>query len=111
MFATLDSYYRQYNDEDDIIKNMIKWFSLPETRFGIECICSDKFIELVEQYSKDNFIKTRQSELLKMFPNVEIDEEGVAIICPARIDTNFKCRVNNAKCSQCCKDYWSEKIE
>lgn len=64
-----------------------------------------------EELSKENPIKTRQSELLKMFPNVEIDEEGVAIICPAKIDTNFKCRVNNAKCSQCCKDYWSEKIE
>lgn len=75
------------------------------------CRHSEEIIDIVEQWAKDNPIKTRQSELLKIFPNVERDEEGVAIICPKRIDTNFKCRTNNAKCSQCCKDYWSKEIE
>lgn len=59
MFVTLNSCFREQNLKNDTIENMIKWLRLPETRLGVECMCSDNFIELVEQYSKDDTFKIK----------------------------------------------------
>lgn len=44
---------------------------------------------IVEQWSKDNPIKTRQSELLKMFPKVPMKDD-VIDICPATVVKGLK---------------------
>ena len=49
---------------------------------------------IVEQWSKDHPIKTRQSEFLKMFPNV-VTTRGVIALRPCRLDT----QINECLCS------------
>lgn len=112
MCTTLKKQYK-CNKEDCPIGRIYTWDynKIRPSCYDIICKHYSEAVDIVEEWSEENPTKTRQSELLKIFPNVERNEEGVAIICPKRIDTNFKCRTNNTKCSQCCKDYWSEGIE
>ena len=52
--------------------------------------------------------KTRQSEFLKMFPNVRM-EEGVIDVCPKATEKNEICfRLN---CKVCKKDYWLAEVK
>lgn len=50
-----------------------------------------KNIAIVEQWAKDNPVKTRQSEFLKLFPNA-----------PKRCE--------NISCGACKTDYWNEEV-
>ena len=68
----------------------------------------------IEQWSKEHPVKTRQSEFLKMFPNVGM-VEGVVHISPCTIDNSIwencnKC-TRHEKCSDCRRDYWLQEVE
>ena len=74
-------------------------------------------VEIVERWAKDHPRKTRQSELLKMFPNALIFKEILAIN-PCAIDSSRfgieECHAyddNNAGCFACRKKYWLEEVE
>lgn len=64
-------------------------------------------------------VKTRQSELLKVFPNIKINISDEAIdICPLQFERNYECEnileklslPDKATCVECRKKYWlSEK--
>ena len=48
---------------------------------------AESVVELVERWAKDNPIKTRQSEFLRMFPNAMINEsDGILCITPCSIE-------------------------
>ena len=71
-------------------------------------------VDRVEQWSKEHPVKTRQSEFLKMFPNVGM-VEGVVHISPCTIDNSIwencnKC-TRHEKCSDCRRDYWLQEVE
>ena len=68
----------------------------------------EKAVEIVEKWSAEHPIKTRQSELLKAFPNAEI-ENGVAVACPNSLDRNVNCDPLN--CDECTRKYWLEEVE
>lgn len=51
--------------------------------------------------------KTRQSELLKMFPNALMDGCTVAM-CPVKVDGNVDCRL---QCDDCRKDFWLAEVD
>ena len=68
----------------------------------------EKAVAIVEKWSKDHPKKTRQSELLKMFPNAEI-ENGIAFACPKSLDKNVNCDPLN--CVECTRKYWLEEVE
>ena len=53
--------------------------------------------------------KTRQSELLKILPNVGL-EEGVINICPERVSGENIC-VSKESCMECKKDFWLAEVE
>lgn len=59
-------------------------------------------------------IKTRQSEFMKMFPNVGI-YKGVITICPCLIDCNYErkhCKnYADFDCTDCKKDYWLAAVK
>lgn len=67
-----------------------------------------KYVEIVEKWSADHPKKTRQIELLKAFPNAEI-ENGVAVACPKSLDQNVNCEPLN--CDECTRKYWLEEVE
>lgn len=71
----------------------------------------EEVVELVEQWAKDNPVKTRQSEFLKLFPNAP-KSGRVLNICPQNLNIDYMPpkRCENISCSACKTDYWNEEV-
>lgn len=54
----------------------------------------ESIVKELEEWCKEHPFKTRQTEALKMFPNIGIDEFGIIDTCPAFIDTKHICPRN-----------------
>lgn len=62
--------------------------------------------DFVENWAKNNPIRTRKTEFLKLFPNAALDEDGYPNSC-----IRFFCE--DARCNTNCKDchkFWDEEI-
>lgn len=72
---------------------------------------AEKTVAIVEQWSKDHPVKTRQSEFLKMFPNAH-KSGRVLDICPQNLNVEYMPpkRCENISCSACKTDYWNEEV-
>ena len=90
------------------------------TKFDIGCGSleeqfPEEFVAIVEKWSAENPIKTRQSEFLKLHPNAKIDSSGVLAVCPLHIDTGAVDICNlinlNDDCEKCRKEYWLAEVE
>ena len=72
----------------------------------------DETVSKVEQWAKDHPVKTRQSELLKLFPNTKIDK-GAIVFCPRNflpeVEREAYCEKHD-KCRECRKDYWLSEV-
>lgn len=70
-----------------------------------------KNIATVEKWVKDNPIKTRQSEFLKLFPNAP-KSGRVLDICPQNLNIDYMPpkRCENISCGACKTDYWNEEV-
>lgn len=73
---------------------------------------AESVVELVEGWAKDNPIKTRQSEFLKMFPNAKTDKSGILIFCPRNFDPE---NINSVHCHrhgclECRNNYWLTEV-
>lgn len=74
------------------------------------------FVDLVEEWSKEHPVKTRQSVLLEQFPNVKLDENGIIDILPCLLDTKQH-QFNGddchtfMSCSKCRKEFWMQEVE
>ena len=62
----------------------------------------------VEKWSNEHPVKTRQSELLKVFPKAQITHEVISI-CPYYFETDFECP--RKPCTECRKNYWLAEVE
>lgn len=76
----------------------------------------DKAVAIVEKWSKEHPRKTRQSELLKLFPRVCMAADGVIGFCPEHLDSAFVCPIKgrdsyDSECGNCRKKYWLEEVE
>lgn len=74
----------------------------------------EETISKVEQWAKDNPIKTRQtrqSEFLKMFPDAQIDTYGALTIRPCSIEKDLcsKC-TTLSDCVDCRREYWLTEV-
>lgn len=73
----------------------------------------NEMVATVEHWVRDNPERTRQTELLKMFPDCKMDS-GVPAICPKAVDKNYKGDCNICEGSFCCADcrdaYWSVRV-
>ena len=85
------------------------------TKFDIGCgSLEEQFPEelaaIVEKWSAEHPIKTRQSEFLKMFPDADIHRNGILEICPRKIENSkmFDCHID---CNDCRKEYWLAEAE
>lgn len=77
----------------------------------------EEIVETVEKWSKEQPVKTRQSEFLKMFPNASI-ENGTVNIYPCDIDATTELLENgeycvslDGNCSKCKEVYWHMEID
>lgn len=72
----------------------------------------DEAIELVEQFGKDHPGRTRQSELLKMFPDARIHNEVIDFcpkgFLPEEAGEAYCGKYGN--CNECRKDYWLTEV-
>lgn len=73
-------------------------------------------VEIVERWGKEHPRKTRQSELLKMFPRASMTADGIIAFCPDSMDSEFECprktRDNiDPICGECRREYWLEEVE
>lgn len=76
----------------------------------------EKIIATVEQWSKEHPRNTRQTEILKMFPEAHVSANGSLCLCPASVsaayrDENGICKVRRLKCTDCCKEFWGQEVE
>lgn len=69
---------------------------------------AEEAVQIVEQWAKDNPVKTRQSEFLKMFPNA-VTDDGVLCIGPCEVEKGIVC-VNGKTCDDCCRKYWLAEV-
>ena len=76
----------------------------------IERRYAEEAVAIVEKWSAEHPVKTRQSEFLKLFPNARILENGALRICPEDFDGKyeFNCAVG---CDACRKEYWFAEVE
>lgn len=68
-------------------------------------------VNAVEQWVKDHPAKTRQSELLKMYPKAVVGQKGIVDICPLLLIPNYCLSCSYTICSECCEKFWSEEVE
>lgn len=74
-------------------------------------------VYIVEQWAKEHPVKTRQSELLKLFPEASILYDEYLNICPAQISSECRdketggCYDLNMDCCKCKRDFWLKEIE
>ena len=74
------------------------------------------FVDLVEEWSREHPIKTRQSVFLKQYPEAEIGSNGVVALCPMSIsanhrDSNGECNYPERVCKDCKREFWSQEVE
>lgn len=71
----------------------------------------EELVAIVEKWSAEHPVKTRQGEFLKMFPDVKI-QNGVIDIGPCVIDKKIKDSCGrHGTCFDCRKKYWLEEVE
>lgn len=76
-----------------------------------------ELVPIVEQWAKEHPVKTRQSELLKLFPEASILGDEYLNICPAQISNECRdketggCYDSGMDCGKCKHDFWLKEIE
>lgn len=73
----------------------------------------EETISKVEQWAKDNPVKTRQSEFLKQFPSA-FTSESVLQIQPCLIDKDIKLKYHTCffyNCDDCKRKFWLTPID
>ena len=78
----------------------------------------EKVVAIVEKWSAENPVKTRQSEFLKLFPNAEFNTDGILTIAPCLVDKTFNMSAGSTEeccvkkdCIKCRKEYWLAEVE
>lgn len=84
------------------------------------CLCdeysTEEQLSIVEKWSKEHSVKTKQSVFLEQFPNVKLDENGIIDILPCLLDTKqHQFNGDNChtfmSCSKCRKEFWMQEVE
>ena len=77
----------------------------------------EETVSKVEEWAKDNPVKTRQSEFLKQFPNADL--KIITRLLPCSLDKTLKplrCAKYGylsitCRCDRCRDDYWNEEVD
>lgn len=77
----------------------------------------EEIVSRVEQWAKEHPIKTRQSELLKMFPEASMLYNEYLNICPAQLSSEYRdketggCYDSGMDCGKCKRDFWLQEVQ
>lgn len=76
------------------------------------CIDVEETVAKVEKWVKENPVKTRASEFLKICPQASVDDNGIPKISPCVADEiRYNSRTCDGSCTLCRYDFWQEEIE
>lgn len=71
----------------------------------------EEVVAIIEKWSNEHPIQTRQSEFLKMFPNAKI-VNGHINICPKDADSKLRGLIScENSCTKCKDQYWLAEVE
>lgn len=75
----------------------------------------EEAVAAVEKWAKEHPRKTRQSEFLKMFPNVMLNSDGQPYMCPRTLDNAYhpdsNCILDVDVCRRCREKFWNQEVE
>lgn len=101
---------RTYNDcEDCILANFCSRTYNEQDDYQV----AEQVVANVLEWAKKHPVKTRQSEMLKLFPNTDMNN-GVLEFCPQRFGyfkDNRKCCEPTTECDKCRRDFWLKEID
>ena len=86
--------------------------SFCESNFSEKARNAEGAVAIVEQWAKEHPVKTRQSELQKLFPDLAL-EDGWFCMCPKYVGQK-KCidgPLEKSTCDKCRRDFWMKEIE
>lgn len=95
-----------------VCKNNTCMVMLIARLYGASDESIEETISKVEQWAKDHPVKTRQSELLEMFPDARI-HNGVIDFCPKGFlpeEAGEAYCGKHGNCNGCRKDYWLTEV-
>lgn len=77
---------------------------------------AEEIVAEVEEWSAAHPIKTRQSVFLEQYPEANISEHGVLLVCPCPISASHRnahggCATIGRRCDDCRKEYWMQEVE
>ena len=80
-----------------------------------ECSAEEK-LSIVEKWSEEHPVETRQSVFLKQYPEASIGIDGVLKVCPMLIssthrDNNGLCAYVELECEDCRREFWMQEVE
>lgn len=83
---------------------------LPTLAGGIP---AEDVVKEVEDWSAAHPRKTRQSVFLEQYPQADIDNTGLLILCPKRISADIRVTADCLRqgCSDCRREFWMQEVE
>lgn len=94
---------------------------LDDSKCVIESSTTDedckRIVAAVEQWSKENPRKTRQSVFLEQWPEVELTKDGVISICPVAVSSAYRNKTGGCasptlpRCAVCRREFWMQEVE
>lgn len=75
---------------------------------------SDEANKIILKWCKEHPVKTRQSKIQKIIPEIVLNVGGYVDICPNDIDRDFNRKRlcdNYSGCTKCKKEYWLAEVE
>ena len=107
-------FIKEWNRMCDSYDSECRYCPIEECKLDIEdClswVCNEKniekAIEIVQEWSKENPIKTRLSLLKEQYPNVRLNSKGIPLICMSQLYN-----VDSAKCDADCIKCWNTTIK
>lgn len=82
---------------------------LPTLAGGIP---AEDVVKEVEDWSAAHPRKTRQSVFLEQYPQADIDNTGLLILCPKRISADIRVTTDcmRRRCSDCRREFWTKVV-
>lgn len=76
-------------------------------------IPAEDVVKEVEDWSAAHPRKTRQSVFLEQYPQADIDNTGLLILCPKRISADIRVTADCLRqgCSDCRREFWMQEVE
>lgn len=75
----------------------------------------EKTVAVVEQWSREHPRKTRQDVFLEQWPEAQIDEDGILLVCPKFVSAEYRNRnygdCEGMNCIDCRMEFWRQEVK